>query len=132
MSQKQSRGTIEKAPSHPILFVNSITIAAEIEGSTFHTLEIIQAVRVSKKAEPDDSKFSSATKMVASKMLKYGYHQKSELEPKGTNKLRYEPTLGRVHHGSSKTIFVPEQALIPDQTDIDDIVERIGNLFVAM
>ncbi|KAG5630416.1 hypothetical protein H5410_002133 [Solanum commersonii] len=57
------------------------------------------------------------------------------MQPKhqrGTNGLRYEPTLGRFHQGASDTIFVPEQALIPDQAGVDKIIEGIGNLFVAM
>jgi len=84
--------------------------------------------------------------MVASEMLKYGYQPKSGLVPKsngivepiqlkhqiGTNILRYEPTSGRDHHGSSKTIFVLEQTSIPYQASDDDIIEGIGNLFVAM
>ncbi|KAH0698508.1 hypothetical protein KY284_012723 [Solanum tuberosum] len=74
--------------------------------------------------------------MVAPEMLKYGYQPKSGLGPKsngidepiqlkhqrGTNRLGYEPALERVHQGESDTIFVPEQALIPDQVGIDDIV----------
>ncbi|KAG5620498.1 hypothetical protein H5410_005716 [Solanum commersonii] len=51
---------------------------------------------------------------------------------RNTNKLEYEPASGRDRHGSSDTIFVPEQALIPDQVGIDDIIEEIGNLLVAM
>uniref|UniRef100_M1DDA9 Polyprotein n=1 Tax=Solanum tuberosum TaxID=4113 RepID=M1DDA9_SOLTU len=51
---------------------------------------------------------------------------------RGTNILGYEPTSRRDCHGSSDTIFVPEQALISDQAGIDDIVEGLGNLFVAM
>ncbi|KAG5606677.1 hypothetical protein H5410_028169 [Solanum commersonii] len=47
--------------------------------------------------------------MMVSEMLKYGYQPKNRLGPKSN-----------------------EQALIPDQVDIDDIVEKICNLFVAM
>ncbi|KAH0720113.1 hypothetical protein KY284_005143 [Solanum tuberosum] len=79
-------------------------------------------------------------------MLKYGYQPKNGLGPKsngiveaiqlmhqrGTNGLGYEPASGRDHHGSSNTIFVPEQALVLDQAGVDDIMEGIGNLFVAM
>uniref|UniRef100_M1DDM7 Uncharacterized protein n=1 Tax=Solanum tuberosum TaxID=4113 RepID=M1DDM7_SOLTU len=36
------------------------------------------------------------------------------------------------YEGASDTIFMPEQTLIPDQVGNDDIVEGIGNLFVAM
>uniref|UniRef100_M1DGN0 G-patch domain-containing protein n=1 Tax=Solanum tuberosum TaxID=4113 RepID=M1DGN0_SOLTU len=84
--------------------------------------------------------------MVALEMLKYGYQPKNGLGPKsngivepiqlkhqrGTNKLGYEPASGRDHRGSSDTIFVPEQSLIPNQVGVDDIVEGIGNMFVAM
>ncbi|KAG5579957.1 hypothetical protein H5410_050584 [Solanum commersonii] len=48
------------------------------------------------------------------------------------NGLGSKPTLGRVDHGSSKIIFIPKEALIPNQIGNDDIVEGIGNLFVAM
>ncbi|KAG5619822.1 hypothetical protein H5410_005040 [Solanum commersonii] len=79
-------------------------------------------------------------------MLKYGYQPKNGLGPKsngivepiqlkhqrGTNGLEYEPASGRDRHGSSDTIFVPEQSSIPDQAGVDDITEGIGNLFVAM
>ncbi|KAK4709766.1 hypothetical protein R3W88_004279 [Solanum pinnatisectum] len=92
----------------------------------------MQVVRVNEEVEPANTKLSSAASMVASEMLKYGCQPKSGIGPKGTNRLRYEPTLGRVHHGSSKTIFIPEQALITDQAGVDDIVEGICNLFVAM
>lgn len=106
----------------------------------------MQVLRVNEEAEPDDIKLSNAAKMVASEMLKYGYQPKSGLgqkpnsivEPiqlkhqRGTNRIGYESTIGRVQHGSSKTIFVLEQALTPDQAGVDDIVEGIGNLFVAM
>ncbi|KAK4709656.1 hypothetical protein R3W88_004169 [Solanum pinnatisectum] len=92
----------------------------------------MQAVRINEKVDPDDTKSISAAKLVASEMVKYGYQPKSGLGPKsngivepiqlkhqrGTNGLRYEATSGRVHHRSNKTIFVPEQALMPDQTKI--------------
>ncbi|KAG5571605.1 hypothetical protein H5410_061371 [Solanum commersonii] len=131
---------------HPILSVNSIPVANELDRATFHTLEIMQAIRVGEEAEICNTKLSSAAKMVASEMLKYGYQLKNGLGPKsngivkpiqlkhqrGTNRLGYEPASGRDRHGSSDTIFVPEQALIPDQIGIDDIVEGIGSPFVAM
>ncbi|KAG5572254.1 hypothetical protein H5410_062020 [Solanum commersonii] len=132
--------------SHPIHSINSIPVTDELDGATFHTLEIMQAIRVNEEAEPEDTKLSSTTKMVASEMLKYGYQPKSGLGPKssgivepiqlkhqkGTNGLRYEPALGGFHREKSDTIFVLEQALIPDQACVDDITEGIGNLFVAM
>ncbi|KAG5571811.1 hypothetical protein H5410_061577 [Solanum commersonii] len=138
--------TIHGELNHPIHSVNLIPVTNELDGATFHTLEIMQVVRVNDEADPHDTKLSSATRMVALEMLKYGYQPKSGLAPKsngivepiqlkhqrGTNGLRYEPTLGRVHHASSKAIFIPEQALIPDQADIDEIIEGIGDLFVAM
>lgn len=79
-------------------------------------------------------------------MLKYGYNPKSRLVPqsngvvesiqlkhqRGTEGLGYEPASKRDYQGQRDTIFVPEQALVPDQADIDDIIEGIENLFVAM
>ncbi|KAK4713618.1 hypothetical protein R3W88_019525 [Solanum pinnatisectum] len=58
--------TIHGELSHPILSVNSIPVTDELDGATFHTLEIMQVVRVNEKAKPDDTKLSSAEKMVAS------------------------------------------------------------------
>ncbi|KAG5591487.1 hypothetical protein H5410_042001 [Solanum commersonii] len=115
--------------SHPILSVNSILATDELDRATFHTLEIMQAIRVGEEEEVGNTKLSSTTKMVASEMLKYGYQPKNGLGPnsngivepiqlkhqRGTNGLGYESTLGRDH-----------------QAGIDDIVEGIGNLFVAM
>ncbi|KAG5568087.1 hypothetical protein H5410_064901 [Solanum commersonii] len=103
----------------------------------------MQAIRVNEGAEPKDTKLSSAAKMVASEMLKYGYQPKNGLGPKSdgiverSNEasrggLGYEPASGRDRHGSNDTILVPEQSSIPDQAGIDDITEGIGNLFVAM
>ncbi|KAG5581202.1 hypothetical protein H5410_051829 [Solanum commersonii] len=138
--------TIHGELSHPILSVNYIPVADELDGATFQTLETMQAIRVGEELETGNTKLSSAAKMVASEILKYGYQPKNGLGPKsngivepiqlkhqrGTNGLRYEPASGRDCHRSSDTIFVPEQALIPDQDGVDDIVKGIGNLFVAM
>ncbi|KAH0720400.1 hypothetical protein KY284_005430 [Solanum tuberosum] len=142
----RTKVTIHRELSHPILSVNSIPVADELDGATFHTLEIMQAIKVSEEAEVGNTKLSSAAKMVASEMLKYVYQPKNGhgpmsngiVEPiqlkhqRGTNGLGYEPASGRDRHGSSDTIFVPEQALIPDQVGVDDIIEGIDNLFVAM
>ncbi|KAK4734136.1 hypothetical protein R3W88_008397 [Solanum pinnatisectum] len=106
----------------------------------------MQAIRVGEEAETGNTKLSSAAKMVASEMLKYGYQPKKGLGPKsngivepiqlkhhrGTNGLGYESASRRDRHRSGDTIFVPEQALIPDQASVDDIVTGISNLFVAM
>ncbi|KAG5630352.1 hypothetical protein H5410_002069 [Solanum commersonii] len=116
--------------SHPTHSVNSIPITDELDGATFHTLEIMQAIRVNEEAEPEDTKLSSASKM-------YGYQPKSGLGPKsngivkpiqlkhqrGTNGLGYEPTLGRFHQGAT---------LIPDQAGVDNIIEGIGDLLLSM
>ncbi|XP_049400009.1 uncharacterized protein LOC125864121 [Solanum stenotomum] len=110
--------TIHGELSHPIHSVNSIPITDELDGATFHTLEIMQAIRVNEGAEPEETKLSSAAKMLK--------HQR------GTNGLGYEPSSGIDCHGSSDTIFVPEQSFIPDQAGVDDITEGLGNLFVAM
>ncbi|KAG5631521.1 hypothetical protein H5410_003238 [Solanum commersonii] len=113
-------------------------ITNELDGAAFHTLEIMQAIRVNEGAEPEDTKLSSAAKMVASEMLKYGYQPKNGLGPKsdgivepihlkhqrGTNGLGYEPASGRDRHGSNDIIFVPEQSSIPDQASIDDITKE--------
>ncbi|KAG5579759.1 hypothetical protein H5410_050386 [Solanum commersonii] len=116
------------------------------EQSHFSHFKNYASCKGNEEVDPDDTKLSSAAKMVASEMLKYGYQPKSGLGPKfngiveptqlkhqrGINRLKYESTLRRVHHGSSKTIFVLENDLIPDQAGNDNIVEGIGNLFVAM
>ncbi|KAG5584333.1 hypothetical protein H5410_044767 [Solanum commersonii] len=100
----------------------------------------MQAIRINEGAEPADTKLSSAAKMVASEMLKYGYQPKNGLGPKsngivetiqlnhqrGTNGLGYEPTSGRDCHGSRDTIFIPEQALIPNQVGVNDIEDYVG------
>ncbi|KAG5570823.1 hypothetical protein H5410_060589 [Solanum commersonii] len=44
-----------KALSHPILSVNSILVTDELDGATFHTLEIMQVVRVNEEVEPDNT-----------------------------------------------------------------------------
>ncbi|KAG5616370.1 hypothetical protein H5410_016194 [Solanum commersonii] len=119
---------IAREPDHPIHSVNSIPIIDELNEATFHTVEIMQAIRVNEEAEAGNTKLSSAANMVVSKMLKYGYQPKNGLGPKSNG----IPTSGRDRHGSSDTIFVPEQAFIPDQVGIDDIVEGIGNMFAAM
>ncbi|KAG5598868.1 hypothetical protein H5410_030238 [Solanum commersonii] len=69
------------------------------------------AIGVNEEAEPEDTKLSSAAKMVASEMLKNRYQPKSGFGPKsnsivqpiqlkhqrGTNGLEYEPALGIFH-----------------------------------
>ncbi|KAG5587965.1 hypothetical protein H5410_048399 [Solanum commersonii] len=135
---------IAKEPDHPIHSVNSIQVTDELDGAICHTLEIMQAIRVNEGAELGDTKLSSAAKMVLSEMLKYGYQPKKGLGPKsngilepiqlkhqrGTNKLGYEPASRRDCHGSTDTIFVAVQALIPNQVGVNDIVEGIGNLML--
>ncbi|XP_049405282.1 uncharacterized protein LOC125868753 [Solanum stenotomum] len=100
--------TVHEELSHPIQSVNSIPVTNELDGATFHTLEIMQAIRVNEGAEPKDTKLSIAAKMVASKILKYGYQPKNGLGPmsndivepiqlkhqRGTNRLGYEPASG--------------------------------------
>ncbi|KAG5590476.1 hypothetical protein H5410_040990 [Solanum commersonii] len=56
--------------------------------------------------------------MVSSEMLKYEYQPKSGLGPKS--------------NGIVEPIQLKQQTLIPDQAGVDDIVEGIGNFFVAM
>ncbi|XP_055803488.1 uncharacterized protein LOC129872554 [Solanum dulcamara] len=139
--------TIHGELNHPIYSVNFIPVTEELDGAAFHTLEIMQAVRVDEKLESVGVKLSGAAKMVAAEMLKYGYHLKTGLGPrangivepiqlkhqKGTTGLGYGSTSGQVHNrGSIKTMFVPEQVPILDHASDDDIVEGIGNLFVAM
>ncbi|KAG5599949.1 hypothetical protein H5410_031319 [Solanum commersonii] len=55
------------------------TYLLRLDGATFHTLEIMQAVRVNEEAEPDDTKLSNAAKMVALEILKYGISQRVDL-----------------------------------------------------
>ncbi|XP_055831000.1 uncharacterized protein LOC129900049 [Solanum dulcamara] len=139
--------TVHGELNHPIYSVNSVLVTEELDGATFHTLEIMQAVRVDKKLESVGVKLLGAAKMVAAEMLKYGYQPKTGLGPrangivepiqlkhqKGTTGLRYGSTSGRVHNrGSIKITFVLEQVPILDHISDDDIVEGIGNLFVAM
>ncbi|XP_055800430.1 uncharacterized protein LOC129869872 [Solanum dulcamara] len=139
--------TVHGELNHPIYSVNSVPVNEELDGATFHTLEIMQAVRIDEKLESVGVKLSGASKMVAAEMLKYGYQPKTGLGPrangivepiqlkhqKGTTGLGYGSTSGRVHNrGSIKITFVPEQVPILDHASDDDIVEGIGNLFVAM
>ncbi|KAM3323717.1 hypothetical protein P3S67_004868 [Capsicum chacoense] len=90
---------------------------------------------------------SSAEKIVALEMLKYGYQPKTGLgsrddgivEPiqlkyqRGSTGLGYEPiSRGAYSEGFRVTVFVPDQVPISGQTVDEDIIEGIGNLFVAM
>ncbi|KAG5620260.1 hypothetical protein H5410_005478 [Solanum commersonii] len=106
-----------KALSHPILSVNFIPVADELDGAIFHTLEIMQDVK------PKNGLGPKSNGIVEPIQLKL---------QRGINKLRYEPTSGRDHHGSNNMVFVPKNDLIPDQAMDDHIVEGIRNLFVAM
>ncbi|XP_055803394.1 uncharacterized protein LOC129872427 [Solanum dulcamara] len=139
--------TVHGELNHPIYSVNSVPVTEELDGATFYNLEIMQAVRVDEKLELVGMKLSGAAKMVAAEMLKYGYQPKTGLGPrangivepiqvkhqKGTTRLRYGSTSRRVHNrGSIKTTFVPEQVPILAHASDDDIVEGIGNLFMAM
>ncbi|KAK4708607.1 hypothetical protein R3W88_029532 [Solanum pinnatisectum] len=98
-----SKVTIHRELSHPIHFVNSVPIKEELDATTFHTL-------------------------VTSEMLKYAYKPKTGLGPmynsivepiqlkhqRGTNLLKYEPTLREVHNRSSKVMILPTQTTIPN------------------
>ncbi|KAG5600628.1 hypothetical protein H5410_031998 [Solanum commersonii] len=108
IAKKRKEVTIHGELSHPIHYVNSIPVTDELDGAIFHTLEILQAIRVNKEAKASNTKLSSIAKMVASEMLKDGYQPKSGLGPKsngivepiqlkhqrGTNGLKYEPAFG--------------------------------------
>ncbi|KAF3635394.1 hypothetical protein FXO38_24647 [Capsicum annuum] len=90
---------------------------------------------------------SSAEKIVALEMLKYGYHPKTGLGPRddgivepiqmkhqrGSTGLGYEPISGGAYsEGFGVTVFVLAQVPISGQTVDEDIIEGIGNLFVSM
>ncbi|XP_059274711.1 uncharacterized protein LOC132029481 [Lycium ferocissimum] len=109
---------------HPVYSERSIPVIeemGELDGATFHAVEIMQAVKICEMAGSDEMKMSSAAKMVASEMLKYGYQPKSGLGPKfdgiiepiqlkqqkGTFGLGYDPMFGET--SGTKRIFVPEQ-----------------------
>ncbi|KAM3284648.1 hypothetical protein P3S67_023447 [Capsicum chacoense] len=107
----------------------------------------MQAAKVNEEVMPTKAKMSNAEKMVALEMLKYRYQPKIGLGPrvngivepvqlkqqKGTTGLGYEPISGVAYSkGFGMTIFVPAQVLVSEQTDDEDIIEGIGNLFVAM
>ncbi|PHU02993.1 hypothetical protein BC332_28244 [Capsicum chinense] len=85
-------------------------------------------------------------KMVESEILKYGYQPKMGLglradgivEPiqlkhqKGTTGLRYGPiSRGAYSEGFGVTVFMPAQVPVSEQTIDEDIMEGIGNMFVA-
>ncbi|XP_060178420.1 uncharacterized protein LOC132608695 [Lycium barbarum] len=97
--------------SHTVYSERSIPVIeemGELDGSTFHAVEIMQAVKIGEMAGSDEIKMPSAAKMVASEMLKYGYQPKSRLSPKsdgiieriqlkqqkGTFGLGYDPMFG--------------------------------------
>ncbi|KAM3398555.1 hypothetical protein P3S68_002071 [Capsicum galapagoense] len=139
--------TVQGELNHPIYSVNSVSVTEELDGATFHTLEIIQAAKINEKVMPVEAKMSNAEKMVASKLLKYGYQPKTGLGPravgivdpiqlkqqKGTTGLGYEPISGvACREGFRMTVFVPAQVPVSDQTVDEYIIEGIGNLFVAL
>uniref|UniRef100_M1DUN5 G-patch domain-containing protein n=1 Tax=Solanum tuberosum TaxID=4113 RepID=M1DUN5_SOLTU len=66
----------------PVITVQLKELTNELDRAIFHTLEIMQVVWVNEEVEPDDTKLSSAAKMVASEMLNCGYQPKSGLGPK--------------------------------------------------
>ncbi|KAG5599161.1 hypothetical protein H5410_030531 [Solanum commersonii] len=92
--------------SYPTLSVNSIPVADELDGATFHTLEIMQAIRVSEEVEVGYTKLSRAMKMVASEILN----------------VREAPTDSYKNLPWEETVTA----------GVDDIIEGICNLFVAM
>ncbi|KAM3301000.1 hypothetical protein P3S67_015500 [Capsicum chacoense] len=85
--------------------------------------------------------------MVASEMLKYGYHPKTGLgsradsivEPiqlkhqRGTTSLGYEPIFGgSCSKGFRVMVFVPAQVPVLGKMVGEDIIEGIGNLFMVI
>ncbi|KAM3379098.1 hypothetical protein P3S68_011511 [Capsicum galapagoense] len=107
----------------------------------------MQAAKINEEVMPAEAKMLNVEKMVASKMLKYGYQPKTGLIPrangivepiqlkqqKGTIGLGYEPISGvACSKGFGITIFVLAQVLVSEQIDDEDITEGIGNLFVAV
>lgn len=134
--------------SHPISSASSVPVedrVKELDGATFHTLEIMQATKVGEKMESDVPKMSRAAKIVASEMLKYGDQPKEGLGPningniktiqlkhqKGTIGLGYDPTMRGVH-SEGTIVFMPEKFSKPDQVVEEDLTEGMKHLFVAM
>ncbi|XP_060216873.1 uncharacterized protein LOC132644302 [Lycium barbarum] len=136
---------------HPVYSERSILIIeemGELDGATFHAVEIMQEVRIDEMAGSNEMKMSSAAKMVASEMLKYGYQPKFGLGPKsngiiepiqlkqqkGTFGLGHDPTFGET--SGTKGIFVPEKIPVQGQMIVpevdEDIIEGMENLFVTM
>ncbi|XP_060192679.1 uncharacterized protein LOC132622154 [Lycium barbarum] len=136
---------------HPVYSERSIPVIeemGELDGATFHAVEIMQAVKIDEMPGSNEMKMSSAEKMVASEMLKYGYQPKSGLGPKfdgiiepiqlkqqkGTFGLGYDPMFRE--NSGTKGIFVPEQVAVQGQMIVpevdEDIIEGMENLFVTM
>ncbi|KAM3397502.1 hypothetical protein P3S68_001014 [Capsicum galapagoense] len=107
----------------------------------------MQAPRINDKAASVEAKMSSAEKMVASEILKYGYQPKTGRGPradgivepiqlkqqKGTTGLGYEPISGGAcSKGFGMTVFMPSQVPVSEQIVDEDITEGIENLFVAV
>ncbi|MCD9560843.1 hypothetical protein HAX54_019650, partial [Datura stramonium] len=94
---------------HPIYSATTSPIIEDLDGATFHAVEIMQAMKVGGKIESNKVKMSRTTKIVSLEMLKHRYQPKTELgvkfdriiEPiqlkhqKNTFGLGYEPTVGK-------------------------------------
>ncbi|PHT97640.1 hypothetical protein BC332_33434 [Capsicum chinense] len=85
--------------------------------------------------------------MVASEMLKYGYHPKTGLGSRadgivepiqlkhqiGTTSLGYEPIFGgSCSKGFGVTVFMPAQVPVSGKMVDENIIEGIGNLFMVV
>ncbi|MCD9639030.1 hypothetical protein HAX54_023275 [Datura stramonium] len=107
--------------SHPVYSSTTSPIIEELDGATFHAVEIMQAVKIREKKKSNEVKISKKEKMVASEMLKYRYQPKIGLGVKSdgivepiqlkhqnnTFGLGYEPILGKLlNMRSEKKVFV--------------------------
>ncbi|KAG5599652.1 hypothetical protein H5410_031022 [Solanum commersonii] len=110
-------------PNHENWEVNIVTLDDEYEDLDYPNMD-----------EADTMTSSAYQRVGLNHFAHFGNHAscKAEASERHQHTQIYEPTLGRFHHGSSKTIFILEKALIPNQAGNDDIIKGIGNLFVAM
>ncbi|MCD9646239.1 hypothetical protein HAX54_035928, partial [Datura stramonium] len=65
--------------SHSVYSTTTSPIIEELNGATFHAIEIMQVVKVREKIESNELKMSKIAKMVATETVKYGYQPKNRL-----------------------------------------------------
>ncbi|MCE0481100.1 hypothetical protein HAX54_038511 [Datura stramonium] len=137
--------------SHPVYSSTTSPIIEELDGATFHVVEIMKVVKVRERKEFDEVKISKTTKMVASEMLKYGYQPKTGLGVKSdgivepiqlkhlnnTFGFGYAPILGKLCNMQlEKKVFLQEQVLVTGLEIVpksdECIIEEMENIFIAM